>query len=416
MESKLSTRILLLVVIALCVWSNLGIASDDVEVLQAEVTVGIDQGDFRGSDGRVLQAAVDYVGNLGGGTVRIGAGTFIMRDSLKLQDNTRVIGVPGKTILVSCDAHQSKLVSTGGINERQVTVEDPSGFRIGDGVMVQDDESMYGFYVTQATITARLDRNTFRISRPLYHDYSPSRNGRVTSGFPVIGLWGAKNVRIEGLTIDGNSESMKYLTGCRGGGMFMFECDNVHIRNCTVRNYNGDAISFQDSTRVLIEDSICESNKGVGLHPGCGTEGATVRRTKCMKNGGDGLFLCLRVKHCVFENNDFSDNRRHGISIGLKDSDNLFRGNVITSNAKTGIWFREHSAPEGAHRNVFENNRIIDNGICVKIEGEHHELVFRENQMGNTKPTTEPQSAIVSGSGAKKLTMSNNQFINVKSK
>jgi parallel beta-helix repeat protein len=360
-----------------------------------------------------LQAAVDYVANLGGGTVRIGAGRFEMRDSLKIQDNTRVIGVPAKTILVSCDAHQSKLTSSGGVNERQVTVVDPSGFRIGDGIMVQDDKSMYGFYVTQATITARIDKNTFRISRPLYHDYSPSRNGRVTSAFPVIGLWGANNVEVEGLTIDGNSDKMQYLTGCRGGGIFLYECENVRIRNCTVKNYNGDAISFQTTQHVVIEDCVCEGNKGVGLHPGCGTVQATVRRTRCAKNGGDGLFLCWRVKHSLFENNDFSHNLRHGISIGMKDSDNQFRDNMVTSNTKSGIFFRQQPAANGAHRNVFEKNRILDNGVCVKIEGEHHELIFRGNRIGFSKPPAEKQTAIVAGDGAKKLTASDNEFVNV---
>jgi len=386
---------------------------EDREAERVEIRVGLDDADFRGSDGRILQAAVDYVAGLGGGTVRVGPGRFEIRDSLTIRDNTRVVGVPGKTILISCDAHRSQLASSAGINERQVTLVDPSGFRIGDGVMVQDDKSMYGFFVTQATITSRIDENTFGISRPLYHDYSPGRNARVTSGFPLIGLWGASNVTIEGITIDGNGDKMEYLTGCRGGGMFLFECNDVCIRNCLVRNYNGDGISFQASRNIVIEQCVCEANTGVGLHPGCGTERATVRRTRCTDNGGDGLFLCWRVKHSLFENNDFSRNQRHGISIGIKDSDNQFRNNEVKSNAKSGVLFRDQPEPNGAHRNVFENNRILDNGVCIKIEGEHHELVFRGNQIGFSNPPEQEQTAIVSGKGAKKLTVSDNEYVNV---
>lgn len=401
---------MILTLIAVC---GRNIPADEPEL--AEVRVGINEGDFRGNDHRVLQAAVDYVAGLGGGTVTIGAGRFEMRDSLKVADNVRIRGVAGKTILASCNAHQSRLSSSGGTNERQVTVDDPSGFRIGDGIMVQDDKSMYGFHVTQATIIAKLNPNTFRISRPLARDYARERNARVTSGFPVVGSWNADNVELTGLTIDGNAGSMEYLTGCRGGGIFLFECENVRITNCTVRNYDGDAISFQTTKNVTIEDCVCEANTGVGLHPGCGTEHATVRRVRCKNNKGDGLFLCWRVKHCVFEDNHFTDNQRHGISIGMKDSDNTFRNNTVTSNTKSGVFFRKQPTLNGAHRNVFVGNRILDNGVCVNIEGEHHELVFRENRIGFSKPPKEKQTAIVAGPEVKKLTATGNEFINVES-
>ena len=46
------------------------------------VTVGVRDADITGSDNRALQAAVDYVGNLGGGLVEIGPGEYLMRDSL----------------------------------------------------------------------------------------------------------------------------------------------------------------------------------------------------------------------------------------------------------------------------------------------------------------------------------------------
>src|SRR5262249_51519077 len=47
-------------------------------VQRAEIHVGIDEGDLRGADHRALQAAVDYVAGLGGGTVWIGPGRYVM--------------------------------------------------------------------------------------------------------------------------------------------------------------------------------------------------------------------------------------------------------------------------------------------------------------------------------------------------
>src|SRR5690242_624548 len=63
------------------------------------ITVGIENADIVGSDNRALQAAVDYIAGLGGGTVEIGPGEFVMRDSLHLRSFVTVRGIKGKTIL-----------------------------------------------------------------------------------------------------------------------------------------------------------------------------------------------------------------------------------------------------------------------------------------------------------------------------
>jgi len=53
-----------------------------------KITVGLENADIIGSDNRALQAAVDYVANLGGGIVEIGPGDFLMEDSLHLHSWT----------------------------------------------------------------------------------------------------------------------------------------------------------------------------------------------------------------------------------------------------------------------------------------------------------------------------------------
>src|SRR6185436_917682 len=63
------------------------------------LTVGQKDAALLGTDNRVLQAAVDYVAALGGGTVVIGPGEFLMRDSLHLRSfvtvrNARADGSP----------------------------------------------------------------------------------------------------------------------------------------------------------------------------------------------------------------------------------------------------------------------------------------------------------------------------------
>ena len=60
------------------------------------VTVGVRDADIIGSDNRALQAAVDYVGNLGGGLVEIGPGEYLMRDSLHVPQSRHGAGLGRK--------------------------------------------------------------------------------------------------------------------------------------------------------------------------------------------------------------------------------------------------------------------------------------------------------------------------------
>lgn len=388
---------------------------------KAHIRVGIDQGDFRGADNRVLQAAVDYVAALGGGTVAIGPGRFVMRNALFLRNSVAVTGEPGKTILAACDGLESPLAMDGDCNERQITLANPEGFRVGDGVSVQDKRKG-GFEVTTATLTEQIDARTFRISAPLYLDYMVADKANARLVFPVVGGWQVTNAVLAGITIEGNRAKAQPLNGCRGGGIYLFECADIVIRNCTIREYNGDGVSFQVSQRVTVEDCLSENNAGLGLHPGSGSQHPIVRNNESVGNDSDGLFVCWRVKHGLFEGNAMRDNRGAGISIGHKDSDNLFRRNTITANRQAGILFRNESEAMGAHRNVFEGNVILDNGLTpegkqdsepIVMRGTHQDVQFRANTIGYSKSPGSTRAAILASPTSTGLRAEGNSLKNI---
>jgi polygalacturonase len=125
---------------------------------QPRITVGQSNADLIGADNRALQAAVDYVAALGGGTVEIGPGTYAMRDSLHLRPHVTVRGVKGQTILRKADAISSPLVRDGDYGEEQATVKTPAGFDVGCGVAI--GQEFRRFHITVARITGR-NGNTF---------------------------------------------------------------------------------------------------------------------------------------------------------------------------------------------------------------------------------------------------------------
>jgi len=348
------------------------------------LTVGTSGADLNGTDGRVLQAAVDYVAGLGGGIVEIGEGTFLLKDSLHLRSHVTVRGVRGKTVLRKADGTRSRLAIDGDYGEEQITVADPRGFEVGMGVAVWDDQAG-GFHTTVARIIGR-SGNRLALSVPLGADCLVSRNAAAASVFPVVSGYHLEGAKLEDVTIDGNRAANAPLNGCRGAGIFLFRAHGTTLRNCAVRGYNGDGISFQQSNDVVIEECVAEDNASLGLHPGSGSQRPTVRRCVARRNGDDGLFLCWRVRHGLFEDNLLEANGRFGISIGHKDSDNLLRRNVVRANASSGIFFRNEALGMAAHRNRVEDCIIEDNkGEGIRIRGATRGLVFARNRIRDTR-------------------------------
>lgn len=379
------------------------------------ITVGRESADLVGADNRVLQAAVDYIAALGGGTVEIGPGEFLMRDSLHLRPHVAVVGTPGRTILRKAKAAVSRLGIDGDFGEEQVTLASLDGFQVGDGIAVWDDNAG-GFHTTVGRITGR-SGNNFSISMPLNADCLISQKAQAATVFPVISGYHVDGVRLANLTIDGNKSENVALNGCRGGGIFLYRGFGAVISNCVVRSYHGDGISFQQSNDVLVQGCVSEGNAGLGLHPGSGSQRATIRDCVARENGEDGLFLCWRVRHGLFERNVLENNGRFGISIGHKDTDNLLRENVVRSNQSDGIFFRNETLGMAGHRNRLENNLIENNGSReaasgIRIRGETKDLIFKGNIIRDTRPADARKQSvgIRIEEGAGKVQLEGNQI------
>lgn len=354
--------------------------------------VGVEQGDIVGADNRALQAAVDYVAALGGGVVEIGPGEYLMRDSLHLRSRVTVRGAPGKSVLRKAPAAVSPLRLDGDYGEEQITLANLSGFAVGDGIAIWD-KNANGFHTTVARITGA-NADTFSISLPLNADCMVASGAQAATVFPVVSGYHVDNAKVQDLTIDGNAGENVALNGCRGGGIFLYRCPGTVLERCTVRNYHGDGISFQQCNDVTVLACVSENNRGLGLHPGSGSQRPVVRKCIARDNGEDGLFLCWRVKQGLFEENVLEANHRYGISIGHKDTDNLLRNNQVRGNHQDGICFRNETEGMAGHRNRLESNSIENNGVAqdaagIRVRGETRDLVFQHNTIRDTRTAAE---------------------------
>ena len=318
----------------------------------------IEADDLAAGANAAIQDGVDEVAVEGGGTVVLPAGTFELIDAVHLRSGVALIGQGAATVLRKAPSVSSPLADWLGYGHYEVTVERPELFRPGMGVLVEDANA-HGFYTTTATIMA-VDGDRLFIDRMLNHDYVPSSGGRVVSVFPLVSGYDVEDVRVADLVLDG-ADDPETITGCRGSGVFLLGAHGATVERVEVRNYNGDAVSFQQCTDVEVRECNLHHNAGGGIHPGSGSVRYVLSGNVVHDNGRDGVFYCLRTTHSLCEGNTIRDNGGAGISIGERDTDHLIRANDVSGSGGPAVVFRRVQF-HGGDRVVLEANTFAGNG------------------------------------------------------
>ena len=354
------------------------------------VTVGQEKGDLIGHDEKVLQAAVDYVARFGGGTVRVLAGTYRLRNSVFLPSRIRVLGSGQESVITKIASETVKLSDDSDWYDQEVTLKEAGGFRVGDGVVLRaKNPSDGGRTVIKRTLVAR-SGNRFKLSDGLRENLWLSGEPTCASLFPLFTSEHTSDVIIENITLDGNRRNNENFNGNYGGCVFLQDCNRYTFRGVTARNYNGDGISFQICHDVVVEECHCHDNAELGVHPGSGSQRPLIRNNRLERNNL-GLFWCWGVKFGLAEGNRINANRSYGISIGHCDTDNVMRNNDITDSGKVGILFRDDSRGRDfwANRNLVEKNRITNSGggdgVAIDIAGQTKDLRILGNEIRETR-------------------------------
>jgi hypothetical protein len=350
------------------------------------VTVGQKQGDLIGSDDKVLQAAVDYVARLGGGTVKVLPGTYTLRNAVFLPSRIRLLGSGEESVITKIASERIELADDSDWYDQEITLKQAGGFRVGDGIVLQAKNPHDGSStVIKRTLVAR-SGNRFKLNDGLRKNLWLTGKPACASLFPLLTSEYTADVVIENLTLDGNRANNENFNGNYGGCVFLQDCNRYTFRGVTARNYNGDGISFQICHDVIVENCHSHDNADLGVHPGSGSQRPLIRNNRLERNNL-GLFWCWGVKYGLAEGNRMDGNRSYGISIGHCDTDNVMRNNLITNSGKVGILFRDDSRGQDfwANRNIVENNRIInsggDDGVAIDITGQTKDIRIAGNEI-----------------------------------
>jgi hypothetical protein len=377
------------------------------------ITVGGSEADIAGFTSAAIQTAVDALLVHGGGAVKLNPGTFAIMAPVRLYANMELIGSGPETILRKVDGIRTNFVIDADYGEKKLTVTDPSGFVSGMGVQIYDTKQNNAWSVSTAIITA-IEDNMIYIDDYLIRDYRADHEGIISNACSVVAAVEAENVQVKNLMIDGNKAKNELINGCRGGGIYLHKVKNALVENVTVKDFNGDGISWQITEDITVID--CEVTGCVrgGLHPGTGSFNILVEGNDIHHNERDGLYICWRVQHGIVKNNKFYNNGRFGICTGHKDTDMIFEKNHIYENGEDGIHFRNESELNAPHRNIFrfnivENNGIKNSGYGFSFNSPAKDILLEGNIIRNTG-TGKQKAAVYIYSNGLPVTLINNKI------
>ncbi|MHC4166913.1 MAG: right-handed parallel beta-helix repeat-containing protein [Planctomycetota bacterium] len=382
------------------------------------ITVGQDRGDLRGTDHTIIQAGVEYLNRLGGGTLHILPGVYDMRNSVFLRPNITLRGSGEKTVLKKAASVVTPLVRDSDWFEYGVQVRSAEGFEPGGGVMLRSPKGKgdWQFEVLRATVTA-VDGDIIYLDRLTGENFWIGRNATAATIFPILtAAENADDVVVEDIVLDGNRGENEHINGNFAGGVFIQSCNRWRFNNVTSRNYNGDGFSFQVCDDIQFQNCRAINNAGLGFHPGSGSQRPVFRNCESRRNSL-GLFFCWAVSDGIAESCTLSENKRFGISIGHRDTDNRIRNCTIERNGEVGILFRREAEEfRCGNRNLIEDCVIRDNGtdkpgVGVDIQGKTEDITIRNTRIENTSGQKQKTGVRISAD-AERVVLQNNTFKN----
>lgn len=372
---------------------------------QLTITVGPKDADIVGQDQRAIQAAVDYVARLGGGTVHILAGTYRFRNAVYLQSGVHLMGDGDQTQIIKEPSTTTPLKMDSDWYDQEITLTDAIGFQIGDGICLRaKNAATGGNTAVKRTLVAR-NGNRFKLDRALRENLWQMHHATCATLFPLISGELVNDIQIENLSLDGNREHNDELDGNYAGCIFLQDCNRIHISGVTARNYHGDGISWQICHDVVVENCLSENHTGLGLHPGSGSQ-RPIMRNNTLRGNDIGIFFCWGVKFGLAENNQIEANRV-GISIGHRDTDNLITTNTIRGSKLNGILFRPETSTDFAgNRNRILKNIFTDNaaegGAVIDIQGTTESITISDNQFTDKREGPR-RTAVLRGPDTKEI-------------
>lgn len=367
-------------------------AKRPIEAPTPIITVGPKTGMFIGGDHLAIQGAIDYAAGLGGGTVKILPGRYILRNALCLSSHITLEGVAGQTVL-----RKSPPQTASPLREDldwygwRAELNDTTGWHPGDGVLLESTMIDTGTATQYSRHTVvSVDKSGLGLDSMPRINHWTNKRAKAIQAHSLIEAQRSRSMTVKDLILEGDRENDPYLDGNIGGAIFLHDCEETLVQNVTIDGFNGDGISWQISHDVEISQCLVRNVTDLGLHPGSGSQ-RPIMRANTISDCQTGIYWCWGVKNGIAEANQIERCRLHGISTGHRDTDNVIRHNRIKECGEAGIFFRTERSPEHtSHRTLVEDNEISWSGTSLSA-GIVLARGVRDARIRNNRVATPPQ-------------------------
>ena len=241
------------------------------------LTIGQTEGGLQGRDDKIIQAGIEYLHRLGGGTLHILPGVYNLRNAIYLRHNITLQGSGEKTILRKADSVVTALSRDSDWFEYGVQVNDVKGFVLGGGIMLRSKTGTgdWQYDVLRATVTA-IQGDFLFLDRLTKENFWIDKNATAASIFPILTAENVDNVVVKDIVLDGNRDKNEHINGNFAGAVFIQHCNGWCFKNVISRNYNGDGFSFQVCDDVPV---ACHVVLGALRTPHYGTRVEVAKKT-----------------------------------------------------------------------------------------------------------------------------------------
>jgi len=281
------------------------------------LTIGQTQGDLQGKDDKVIQAGIEYLNRVGGGTLHILPGVYNLRNALYLRPNITLKGSGEETVLRKANGVVTALTKDSDWFEYGVRIKDVSGFAIGGGIMLRAKKGEGDWQVcddVQFRDCKAINNSDLGFhpgsgsQRPVFRNCVAHGNSQ-----GIFFCWSVSDGLVENCIL---SENERY-----GVSIGHRDTDNI-IRRCRIERNGEVGILFRNEDnefrcghRNQIEDCVVRDNgtkqSGIGIDIQGKTQDITIRNTRLENTAGEnqkvGIRISQEAERIILQDNTFEN-------------------------------------------------------------------------------------------------------------
>jgi len=361
---------------------------------------------FKGSEGNVYaksgengqimyesSEADDILNKVSGTNITVALkGMLTLHRTWDLENGMTVKAEGGNSGVRKMEQVSTTLTSDASAGQKDVEVDDATGFKAGQGVCIYDD------YDNEMNTIASISGNTLTMETSLSNTYEVDNNAAVETAFPAIRAENKSDVKVVGVEVDGNKAniSQNEVGDHKQHGIAFKNVSDGEILYNHVYNNVLHGIQVFDSDNIKVVGNTSENNGRVdgagysvqaGILVFSGSKNILVAMNNCFNNNGNNIYLSYKLKNIrVIANH--TKGGRLGINFTNYCDYVVIDSNIVENHSNKGISPCAKPGKEADFVQITNNiiRHISGSGYAKGIDAQNvNNLLISGNTIDNTE-------------------------------